>query len=108
VEDSVAKRKQKRPLEPRQGAPSSPGQPESNEQSGSTGRHTGARELDPTKDSGQDEYGQSGYGGATKRETIGQADYRKSGSGAGQKRISGSNPGSGRAGDETLTKQKPR
>lgn len=39
-----------------------PAQPSADEQSGSNGRRTDAKDLDPTKDTGQGRYGQSGYG----------------------------------------------
>lgn len=53
-----------------------PSQPDPNEQSGSAGRNTSPDKLDQTKDTGQDRYGQSGYGGA-KPATPGKANYRK-------------------------------
>jgi hypothetical protein len=74
-----------------------PRQPDSNEQSGSTGRNTDADKIAPDKDTGQDQYGQTGFGGVSGHETIGQANYRKSGSAAVEGRKSASNEGSGRA-----------
>lgn len=83
---------------PRQGQPV---QPASNEQSGSTGRHTGAENLDPGKNTGQDRYGQTGLGGKVDAETIGQQDYKNSTSGSEQRRPEPSNRGSGLAHDES-------
>jgi hypothetical protein len=77
-----------------------PVQTDSNEQSGSTGRHTGVDEIAQGKDTGQDRYGQSGCGGNDDTETIGQAAYRKSGSDSEQERRSENNDGSGRADHE--------
>lgn len=78
-----------------------PAQPDSNEQSGSAGRRTDKKDLGKDKDTGQDRYGQSGLGGKVDRETNGQQRYRETGSGAGQRRKPGSNPGSGIAEDES-------
>jgi hypothetical protein len=54
-----------------------PAQPGAGEQSGSTGRRVADGNPAPGPDTGQDQYGQSGYAG-TPRETDGQADYRRS------------------------------
>jgi hypothetical protein len=54
-------------------------QPSSNDQSGSTGRRTEKKDLGREKDTGQDRYGQTGLGGKVHRETIGQKDYKNSG-----------------------------
>ena len=83
---------------PRQGQPV---QPTSAEQSGSTGRHTGKGDLGQDKNTGQDLYGQSGLGGKTNTETIGQRAYKQGPSGSEQKRSESSNRGSGRAVDES-------
>ena len=77
-----------------------PVQPDSNEQSGSTGRHTDKKDLGKDKDTGQDRYGQSGLGGKENRETIGQQRYRQAKSGSEQP-TPDSNRGSGRAVDES-------
>lgn len=83
-----------------------PVQPESNEQSGSTGRRTDKKDLGKDKDTGQDRYGQSGLGGTENRETDGQRSYRKTESGGEQARAPDSNTGSGRAEDESEKKHK--
>jgi hypothetical protein len=96
----VTKRKAKgRPVLSRS-VPDQSAQPGSNEQSGSTGRNTEVDKLNQGKDTGQDRYGQSGLGGAVTRETIGQANYRTSESSGARASKSGSNEGSGRAGQE--------
>jgi hypothetical protein len=82
-----------------------PVQPNTNEQSGSTGRPTAAPNGGSNRNSGQDRYGQSGGGGKADRETEGQTKYRESGSdgsarrpgGAAVREDRGSNQGSGRA-----------
>ena len=80
-------------------------QPDSNEQSGSTGRHTDKKDLGKDKDAGQDRYGQSGLGGKENRETIGQQRYRQTPSGqtrsGTEQPTPDSNRGSGRAVDES-------
>jgi hypothetical protein len=78
-----------------QGRPE-PAQPNSDEQSGSTGRRTNTGELGPTADTGQGRYGQSGFGGKEGRETMGQSRYRQSGPDGGKEADSESNQGSGR------------
>jgi hypothetical protein len=83
-----------------------PVQPDSNDQSGSTGRRTDKKHLGKDKDAGQDRYGQSGMGGKQNRETIGQQSYRKSASGKEQVPNPDSNAGSGRAEDESEQRQK--
>ena len=45
-----------------------PAQPSADEQSGSTGRRVADGNQPPGQDTGQDRYGQSGYGGAKDRE----------------------------------------
>jgi hypothetical protein len=73
-----------------------PVQPDSNEQSGSTGRRTAKGDLEQGKDTGQDRYGQSGLGGKGRAaETNGQASYRQQPSGDHE-----SNRGSGRVDHE--------
>lgn len=54
-----------RPSQPagKRGKQRTPAQPSNDEQSGSTGRRTDADLLDQSKDTGQDRYGQSGFGG---------------------------------------------
>ena len=74
-----------------------PVQPDANEQSGSAGRHTGDGKSSQGKDTGQDRYGQTGFGGGKGAETAGQASYRDSGSTADPDSKTRSNPGSGRA-----------
>jgi hypothetical protein len=61
-----------------------PAQPGAQEQSGSTGRPTETEQGSngQRKNSGQDRYGQSGFGGQQKSETAGQERYRRSGSDA--------------------------
>jgi hypothetical protein len=82
-------------------------QPNSNDQSGSTGRPTDKKDLGKDKDTGQDRYGQSGLGGKVNRETIGQQKYRETG--GQQKPTPDSNRGSGRAEDESEQgKTKPK
>jgi hypothetical protein len=77
-------------------------QPDSNEQSGSTGRRTAEKDLAKDKDSGQDRYGQSGAGGRKgPGETDGQNKYRKTPSGSEHRNPPPSNPGSGSGPDET-------
>ena len=78
----------------KQGRPK-PAQPNSDEQSGSAGRRTDTHEDGRTKDTGQDRYGQSGFGGKEGRETMGQSQYRRSNPG-GQEAPRESNSGSGR------------
>ena len=56
-----------------------PAQPTADEQSGSTGRRVATGNPDAGADTGQDRYGQSGYGGKPEQETMGQAQYRRSG-----------------------------
>jgi len=73
-----------------------PPQPDSNEQSGSGGRRTETRDNERSKDTGQDRYGQSGFGGKKGHETIGQARYRRSGPEGGEQADPESNQGSGR------------
>ena len=80
-------------------------QPDSNEQSGSTGRRTDKKDLGKDKDTGQDRYGQSGLGGKTNRETAGQQSYRQTPSGNEQRKPD-SNRGSGRAVDESEKRHK--
>lgn len=82
-------------------------QPPSNEQSGSTGRYTGADKLDQSKNTGQDRYGQSGLGGKVDSETIGQRKYKKGKSGGEQSPPEPSNRGSGTADDESEKKRRP-
>ena len=77
-----------------------PVQPDANEQSGSTGRHTGDGKSGQGKDTGQDRYGQTGFGGGNGAETAGQASYRNSGGKADPDSKSRSNAGSGRADHE--------
>ena len=82
-------------------------QPDSNDQSGSTGRRTDKEDLGKDKDAGQDRYGQTGLGGKGNRETIGQQSYRKSG--GQQKSTPDSNRGSGSGEDESEQRQtKPK
>jgi hypothetical protein len=82
-------------------------QPDSNDQSGSTGRRTEKKDLGKDKDAAQDRYGQTNVGGGTHRETEGQKDYKESGSQPGPK--TDSNRGSGTAPDESEQgKTKPR
>jgi hypothetical protein len=77
-------------------------QPDSNEQSGSTGRRTAEKDLAKDKDTGQDHYGQSGAGGSKgSSETAGQRNYRKTRSGSEQSKPPASNPGSGTGPDES-------
>jgi hypothetical protein len=52
-------------------------QPAPNEQSGSTGRNTSPDKLDKAKDTGQDRYGQSGFGGKAQPQTPVEANYRQ-------------------------------
>ncbi|HEU5134332.1 MAG TPA: hypothetical protein VFU13_04235 [Steroidobacteraceae bacterium] len=80
-------------------------QPDSNEQSGSTGRRTDAKNLGKDKDTGQDRYGQSGLGGRVNRETAGQRRYKQTPSGSEQVPPE-SNRGSGRAADESETRNR--
>ena len=76
-------------------------QPDTNEQSGSTGRRTAKKDLAKDKDTGQDHYGQSGVGGSkSSGETAGQRKYRKSESGS-ESNPPASNPGSGTGPDES-------
>jgi hypothetical protein len=70
-----------------------PAQPGTDEQSGSTGRRVADGNPPPGQDSGQGRYGQSGFAG-TPHETIGQANYRRSGALGDQPRKK-SNRGSG-------------
>ena len=79
-----------------QGRPE-PARPSSDEQSGSAGRPTVDGKGEQGKDTGQDRYGQSGFGGKQVDETIGQANYRRSGPEGGQIDNPRSNHGSGRA-----------
>lgn len=82
-------------------------QPDSNEQSGSTGRRTAKKDLAKDKDTGQDRYGQSGAGGSKgSGETAGQRKYRNTPSGSEQSRPPASNPGSGSGPDES--EKRPR
>lgn len=81
-------------------------QPDSNDQSGSTGRRTGTHE-DGRKDTGQDKYGQSGLGGNRHRETSGQTRYRQSGPDGGQQSDPDSNEGSGRPDVDSQDKRDP-
>jgi len=77
-------------------------QPNSNEQSGSTGRRTAEKDLGKDKDTGQDHYGQSGAGGSKgSGQTVGQRNYQKARSGSEQSRTPASNPGSGTGPDES-------
>jgi hypothetical protein len=76
-----------------------PAQPNSNDQSGSTGRPTEKKDLGKDKDAGQDRYGQTNLGGNQHRETQGQKDYKESGGQPGSK--TDSNRGSGNAADES-------
>jgi len=71
-------------------------QPDSNDQSGSTGRRTDTHENGRATNTGQDRYGQSGFGGKQGRETNGQSRYRQSGPDGGQQVDPESNEGSGR------------
>jgi hypothetical protein len=73
-----------------------PVQPNSDEQSGSTGRPTDTHERGRATDTGQGRYGQTGSGGKTTRETMGQSRYRRSGPDGGTHPDPKSNPGSGR------------
>jgi len=73
-----------------------PKQPNSNDQSGSTGRRTDTHENGRKTDTGQDKYGQSGFGGKQGSETSGQSRYRKSGPDGGDQADPESNEGSGR------------
>ena len=79
---------------------SKPGQPSSDEQSGSTGRRTDVKDTGRSKDSGQDRYGQSGLGATHDRETEGQTKYRESGGVGKPKSKNDSNRGSGSADEE--------
>lgn len=76
-------------------------QPGSNEQSGSTGRHTGKEVLEKDKDTGQGRYGQSGFAGNVNRETIGQQKFKQSPPGGDEKLEPDSNHGSGTDVDES-------
>jgi hypothetical protein len=76
-----------------------PAQPNTNDQSGSTGRRTEKKDLGKGKDAGQDRYGQTNLGGKQHRETQGQKDYKESGGQPGSKHDS--NRGSGSAPDES-------
>jgi hypothetical protein len=76
-----------------------PAQPDSNEQSGSTGRRTEKKDLGRDKDAGQETYGQTGGGGTGKDDTAGQQRYQQRPTGSEHK--SESNRGSGNAGDES-------
>ena len=78
-----------------------PVRPNPDEQSGSAGRPTGGDPAEQGKDTGQDRYGQSGFGGQQERETIGQASYRRSGPDGGQIANPKSNPGPDRADRDT-------
>jgi hypothetical protein len=53
-------------------------EPSSTEQSGSAGRVTGSGENEQGQDTGQDRYGQSGFGGEPGQQTLDQANYRRS------------------------------
>ena len=86
--------KQRRTLE-KSGAPVPP-QPNTNEQSGSTGRRTETEEKGRGADTGQGRYGQTGFGGKHDHETDGQKWYRKSGPDGGRNADTDSNEGSGR------------
>jgi len=86
--------KQRRTGSDKEGTPETP-QPDSNEQSGSTGRRTDAQEKGREADTGQGRYGQTGFGGKHDHETIGQARYRRSGP-DGRQVDTDSNEGSGR------------
>jgi len=90
----------------KQGHPE-PAQPTSDEQSGSTGRRTDARDDGRAKDSGQDRYGQSGFGGQEDSETMGQSRYRQSGPDGAQDVVSKSNTGSGRPDVEAPLERAP-
>ncbi len=54
-----------------------PAQPTPEDQSGSTGRRTEDAGKGPDKNSGQDQYGQSGSGSKVPAETDGQRRYRE-------------------------------
>jgi hypothetical protein len=73
-----------------------PSQPDSTEQSGSTGRRTDTQGKGTAADTGQGRYGQTGLGGKRDPETIGQARYRRSGPDGGHRGDTDSNEGSGR------------
>ncbi len=107
---NVNKRKKVRPR-PLHGAPpprgvDRPNQPDSNEQSGSTGRNTDADKLDQGKDTGQDRYGQSGYAGPANDAPIAKSSYRKTGPGSSRDRKAKSNRGSGRVDHEPAERRK--
>lgn len=64
----MAKQTTKRDSTPAEGGRNKkPAQPASEDQSGSTGRRTDTDGRGPGKDTGQDHYGQSGFGGKVRR-----------------------------------------
>jgi len=86
-----------------------PAMPSTNEQSGSAGRQTGHGKEEQGKDTGQDRYGQSGFGGKKQEsETMGQSSYRQSGPDGGEQPNPKSNRGSGRADRESLDLRQDR
>lgn len=82
-------------------------QPDSHEQSGSTGRRAADDKQPKGADTGQNRYGQSGLAGSESRETEGQEKYRESAHEGDPESKGSSNPGSGRhEADETKRRQK--
>ena len=59
------------------GADKKPAQPTPEDQSGSTGRRTEDAGKGPDKNTGQDQYGQTGSGSKVPAETDGQRRYRE-------------------------------